>query len=525
MEALGQRLERHKQLVRSGVVVLLAILFFLYGAVKLHSVGYPSPTGQLIIGIFLTAGVLGIGFIVLLHWLSWFRRFSLERLFLISMIVLSLAYMLLFPPVTVPDEQAHYISAYRMSNFFLFHWGQWGNPDVLMRAADFNFFDQFDSNGYVSGETYRLLADNFSLFADSTEQVIYSADAVTNVPLGYLASALGIALGRLFHLGGVPVFYLGRMFNMAQYIVLACFAMRRIPFGKAALFIISMFPMTLHLCASYSYDCMIIGVSMLFVAEVVRMICGDSVRRGQLILCAVYCFVLAPSKLVYTPLLFLVLLIPGAKLKGVFRRPALLKVIWIAAGIAGLLIGQLGSLASYVDEDAGSYIAWAGEPGYSLNWVLHNIAKTVLIFLNTLIGQTDYYFNTMLGGQLGWFQLHIPGYFYLLFALLFFLACLKKRQETDRLGFVAKCWVLILVLGSCALVLASMFLSWTPMTSDTILGVQGRYFLPLLPAVFLLLRSDAIQVTEGIDRHIVFLGGALNVFVLAYCFLLIFAHI
>lgn len=125
------------------------------------------------------------------------------------MIVLSLAYMLLFPPVTVPDEQAHYISAYRMSNFFLFHWGQWGNPDVLMRAADFNFFDQFDSNGYVSGETYRLLADNFSLFADGTEQVIYSADAVTNVPLGYLASALGIALGRLFHLGGVPVFYLG----------------------------------------------------------------------------------------------------------------------------------------------------------------------------------------------------------------------------------------------------------------------------------------------------------------------------
>ena len=461
----------------------------------------------------------------MLHWLSWFRRFSLERLFLISMIVLSLAYMLLFPPVTVPDEQAHYISAYRMSNFFLFHWGQWGNPDVLMRAADFNFFDQFDSNGYVSGETYRLLADNFSLFADGTEQVIYSADAVTNVPLGYLASALGIALGRLFHLGGVPVFYLGRMFNMAQYIVLACFAMRRIPFGKAALFIISMFPMTLHLCASYSYDCMIIGVSMLFVAEVVRMICGDSVRRGQLILCAVYCFVLAPSKLVYTPLLFLVLLIPGAKLKGVFRRPALLKVIWIAAGIAGLLIGQLGSLASYVDEDAGSYIAWAGEPGYSLNWVLHNIAKTVLIFLNTLIGQTDYYFNTMLGGQLGWLQLHIPGYFYLLFALLFVLACLKKRQETDRLGFASKCWVLLLVLGSCALVLASMFLSWTPMSSDSILGVQGRYFLPLLPAVFLLLRSDAIQVTGSIDRHIVFLGGALNVFVLAYCFLLIFAHI
>ena len=390
--------------------MLLAILFFLYGAVKLHSVGYPSPTGQLIIGIFLTAGVLGIGFIVLLHWLSWFRRFSLERLFLISMIVLSLAYMLLFPPVTVPDEQAHYISAYRMSNFFLFHWGQWGNPDVLMRAADFNFFDQFDSNGYVSGETYRLLADNFSLFADSTEQVIYSADAVTNVPLGYLASALGIALGRLFHLGGVPVFYLGRMFNMAQYIVLAYFAMRRIPFGKAALFIISMFPMTLHLCASYSYDCMIIGVSMLFVAEVVRMICGDSVRRGQLILCAVYCFVLAPSKLVYTPLLFLVLLIPGAKLKGVFRRrPAQSDLdcsryrgpahwtAWLTCQLCGRRCGLLYRLG--------------GRAGLQPELGAAQHCQDSSDFPQYVIGQTDYYFNTMLGGQLGWFQLHIPGYF------------------------------------------------------------------------------------------------------------------
>ena len=525
MDKLERQLERHKQLIRSGFVVLLVLVFFLYGVQRIRMVGYPSPTSTILIGSLLGAGALGIAFILLLHWLSFCKDIRIERLFLFSAIVLSLAYMAFFAPISVPDEQAHYLSAYRLSNYFLFRFGQMSNPDLLIRSADLQFFSTFSTSGTLNPERYIQTIKGFSFFVGNSEVVTYSANAVTNVPLGYLASALGIALGRLLHLGSIPVFYLGRMCNMALYIGLAYGAMRRIPFGKIVIFIVSLFPMTLHLCASYSYDCMIIGVSMLFVAEVLRMIYGDAVRRGQLIFCAVLCFVLAPSKLVYTPLLFLVLLIPGAKLKGVFRRPALLKVIWIAAGIAGLLIGQLGSLASYVDEDAGSYIAWAGEPGYSLNWVLHNIAKTVLIFLNTLIGQTDYYITTMLGGQLGWLQLHIPGYFYLLFALLFVLACLKKRQETDRLGFASKCWVLLLVLGSCALVLASMFLSWTPMSSDSILGVQGRYFLPLLPAVFLLLRSDAIQVTEGIDRHIVFLGGALNVFVLAYCFLLIFAHI
>ena len=526
MNQLGQRMERHKQLIRSGFLVLLTVVFFLYGALRISGSGYPDDTRGVLIALFLGAGVLGVGLMVLLYWLSFHKTVRVERLFLLSGILLALAYMLFFPPVSVPDEQAHYITAYRLSNLFLFHFDQIGNQDVLIRAADAEFFRYFDGNGILDGDKYSLLLQHFSWFAGgNTGMETYSYDAVTNVPLGYVASALGIAVGRVLHLGGGPVFYLGRMFNMAQYIALAYGAMRRIPLGKTVLFVISLFPMTLHLCASYSYDCMIIGVSMCFVAEVVRMIYGDSIRRRQLIFCAVLCFILAPSKLVYTPLLFLVLLIPGDKLKAVFPRPNLLKALLILVGILGLLIGQLNSMASYVGESAGAYVSWAGEEGYSLTWVLQNPIGTVIVFLNTVLNMTDFYFSSLLGGSLGWLQISVPYYFCLPFAALFCLACMRRREEVPGLAFMPKCWVFLLILGSCGLILASMFLSWTPIDSGIILGVQGRYFLLLLPAVFLLLRGNGITVSGGVDRHIVFLSSTLNILVLAYCFLTVFGAI
>lgn len=527
MEKLEQNLERHKQLIRSGFVVLLVLVFFLYGVQRIKMMGYPQPTNTILIGLLLAAGALGIIFILLLHWFSFCKNIRIERLFLFSAIVLSLAYMVFFAPISVPDEQAHYLSAYRLSNYFLFHFGQMGNQDLLIRSADLQFFKVFSTSGTLDAERYIQTIKGFSIFVDSSDIVTYSANAVTNVPLGYLASALGIALGRLLHLGSLPVFYLGRMFNMAQYIVLAYVSMRRIPFGKIVIFIISLFPMTLHLCASYSYDCMIIGVSMLFVSEVLRMIYGDSVSRGQLIFCAVLCFVLAPSKLVYTPLLFLVLLIPAEKIKRVFPHPNVLKVLLIVVGILGLLVGQLGSLASYVSTDSGAaYVEWAGQEGYTLSWVLQNPVVTVVIFINTVLSMGDFYLSSLLGGSLGWLQITVPDLLCLPFAALFCLACLKKRQEEETpLGFLPKCWTLLLVLGCCGLILASMFLSWTPISSNVILGAQGRYFLPLLPALFLLLRSNAVTVDAKMDRHIIFVAGTLNIVVLAYCFLFVFGAI
>lgn len=512
--------ERNKKWIRLGVLLLISAMLFCFFAYRLATSGQPLELKRLYVPLFTVAVILALCFITLLYWLSFYKNIQLKTLFLVTLSVLMVGYMVLFAPVTVPDEQAHYISAYRMSNFFLFHWNQASAEGVLMRQADADFFGRFASSGMLDESKFITLIQSFSAFTNNTEMVPYGASVATSVPLGYLASAFGIALGRALHLGAVPVFYLGRMFNMAEFAFLMYFAVRRTPVAKNAFCVIALFPMTIHVAASYSYDGMVIGVSALLLAEILRMFYGDAVTWKQMIYCFVLCAILAPSKMVYTPLICLVLLVPSDRFRTLCKRPWMLKCAMILAGILGLLVMQLSTMSSYVGEGAaGSYIAWADEEGYTLSWALGHIVNTIGVFLNTILQKTDYYVNTMLGSSLGWFQLSVPQYFYLPFAGLFLVGCMKKTSEPRQLPYGAKCWTFLMVAGSAMLILASMFLSWTPISSTVIEGVQGRYFLPLLPAVILLLRNDLFQVEDAAEQHTMVLAGTLNVFVLAHCFL------
>ena len=45
-----------------------------------------------------------------------------------------------------------------------------------------------------------------------------------------------------------------------------------------------------------------------------------------------------------------------------------------------------------------------------------------------------------------------------------------------------------------------MALSWTPVGSEYIMGVQGRYFLPMLPLFLVILRNNRIVVRKNIDK-------------------------
>ena len=75
---------------------------------------------------------------------------------------------------------------------------------------------------------------------------------------------------------------------------------------------------------------------------------------------------LAPNKLVYTPLVFLVLLIPRKKLEQVCRRPNLVKAGMIGAAIVCLLAFQFIHVLKISGVSGGeNLVAWADEPGYT----------------------------------------------------------------------------------------------------------------------------------------------------------------
>ncbi len=63
-----------------------------------------------------------------------------------------------------------------------------------------------------------------------------------------------------------------------------------------------------------------------------------------------------------------------------------------------------------------------------------------------------------------------------------------------------------------------MLLSLTPVSSQVILGVQGRYLLPFLPFVLMTLKSSRLLRTGGRDEGLIFLMSAVNGYVLLRLF-------
>ena len=76
----------------------------------------------------------------------------------------------------------------------------------------------------------------------------------------------------------------------------------------------------------------------------------------------------------------------------------------------------------------------------------------------------------------------------------------EKEGEKGELRTGDKIGALLIVLSAVGGSILGMALSWTPVGSEYIMGVQGRYFLPMLPLFLVILRNNRIVVRKNIDK-------------------------
>ena len=165
-------------------------------------------------------------------------------------------------------------------------------------------------------------------------------------------------------------------------------------------------------------------------------------------------------------------------------------------------------------------VSWSHEEGYSLSWLLRNPAEYLMMVVRTLIQMADYYFYTMLGSKLGWLDINLPTVYAVVSFLAFFLS-LQMREDfvmRRKIRVRTKLWVLLLCAGSAFLTILAMALNWTPMSYNYILGVQGRYFLPLLIPVLWIAKDRYITVGTELRDKILVITGLVNIWVLVYVY-------
>ncbi len=460
------------------------------------------------------------------------KKIKLENAYLVAGLLLGFVITLLIPVASAPDEYTHLYISYQFSNDMM------GVESVVdgsltMRYSDAMAYLQakgLERNYY--NEYFEGLFEKVE-----SETLVDTGVGVSYAPrFLYFFSALGLTIGRSLGLGTVLTFLLGRWFNMIAFVLVTYFAMRKIPFGKAVVYVWALLPIMLQQTGSFSYDCLVNALCILIISLTLRFMYGEkhNAKKGfymDVAILAIACYFLLPCKsyaffpVVIMPLMLLVKYIKDnwEKIKRLLEKKPTIKKVVIGLlvicviGAIVVVLYVLRTLLANADGN-GAYIGWAKQCARPLGYYIKHPVELVSIVVNTLMASGEGYLIQMFGGSLGWLDVSVSMLFTLPMILMLIYAGMRREDEEQPITVGNKIWMWFVFLGVCACACFGMLMQWTPATSLFILGIQGRYFLPALVPAIVAIRTKTTQVSKNADKIIACVIPFLYIFIVSGIF-------
>lgn len=454
-----------------------------------------------------------ITFISVFYFCCFIKKICIEKLFIITAIMLGSIYGLLIGLNTVPDEPSHIDTAYSISNKML-GIQESSKPGYLYkRAEDVDPIaeEKQSLNEYSYERLYKQL---FSTADDETLVECAGRNNLGNASeIYYFPQALGITIGRLFHLGMMPTMMIARLFSLLCYIFCTYKAIRKLPFGKTTFFIIGILPITLQQAASLSYDAMINAVAFLFVCYSLNLIYNEQeFKITDIAVIAITGSMIAMVKGgVYVPLCALPLLALYVRKSLSKKQKNCIITVVLVCGFAFLKRNLVRTLLRFTTEQGTVTGGSASTEIYTFGYLLKYPQRFIGMFVNTIYKQGDSYIRNVLGGNLAWREVNISWFVVIGFLIVLLISCIGCNNKEKKVNVIEKVFFAAVSFASYFTLELSMLLVWTPTTCNYITGVQGRYFLPFLLIVFLIFRGTKIQLKENIDKKLIFGAGLLNI--------------
>ena len=470
-----KKLDRLLIIVLSCIVLVITAVVLLIRYSNIDTIDYLISLLEfrnlILWGAFLVGGlfvILAVG------------RVNLEWVFLVVALGLGFLYMFTMTPMSIPDEPFHYITSLHLSSTMMSPFS-----DNFTRASDFDFF-HFVGHYNVPSGYLRLLSEGIQ---STYSYTIPPPDlGYHTYPVQYLPQAIGVSLARLLGLNFLGLYYFGSFFNLLFFVLCGFFAIRALEEVKLPLLIIGILPMTLHQAASFSPDAFINGASLLLIAYIIRTIYQkDDVRLRDIIIMACAAVLLAPAKTVYTFIVLLVFFALPYKYGRKNAKGYLIAFGIFAAAVANIMLFNLFNLVSTLEH---SYVeSWHGGVNYNVDFIFANPWLTTWIFLNTVRVMGFNLFHGMFGNLLSGQSLALPLWYIYVFVFILFASVFYGKKDSFVPSWPQRAWFTVVCGGVVLASMFVMFLAWTPDTHAYILGLQGRYYIPILPLAILILRN------------------------------------
>ena len=471
--------------------------------------------------------------IALIYFLSQ-GNISIHKLYMITAVLLGLLFSTVLPPYSAPDEQFHINESFTISSSLLKsipdeyqELSKTGKSKVNIKRAD--DYNEVLQDRYTTAFSYKALLSNiFSTSKDNTPAV-FEGDQVGGYKLLYIPAVIGVTIARIFNLGFNIALVLGRLFTLGSYIALTTLAVKFTPIKKSLFAVIGLLPMSMHLASSFSRDALTISLYMFFTAYYLYLdLEKEAITLKDIVIILAVSLFAFPAKIVYAPLILMLLFLPNNKFKIQEKvlSEKIIKTIKILICTLGVTLFLVFIYPTIVSEFVWNHSSGSTDPDsirYNAGYILSHLKDTAFITLNTIFTNTTFYLNSLVGGSLGYYSIDIDWIFIVAIYMLLIYALIPNtndrytiKKRTSIAGVVLTTISALLVVLAC--------IGWTPTYYLTIYGIQGRYFLPLIPLLLCSIFTGSkskIQKIKDTDKTTIFVAFLLSVCVALNAFLII----
>jgi hypothetical protein len=423
------------------------------------------------------------------------------------------------PPLRGPDEIAHFLRIYSYARGELLpateinaRKGIFVNRELYDQVYFFKTAGEVFARDREDGVRYgQIMAEHGHLVGTSGDELeqaaVFAPFAGTEGynPVSYVPYIIAAAIGRLLRLDFPDMLLLMRSFGLVAFTAVAAYAIAVTPTLKWAFVLIAMLPVALYNRAVLSAD----GAALSYTL-VITALCFSAAREpaaGRVWERSLWMTLCSLSK--QPQIVFVLLELMVCRLKDLPRRWRSLAIVVLP----GLILSPLWVVAVSADMAAWRLLEERNDPPEHFDplWKLYFMWEHPYHFplaaWTAFSGGAGRLWQELIG-ILGWQDILLRPWTYLVLTVLLLLVPLQKLQ----LDGAARARVSVLsglaVLGYVVIVYLIFFLTYTPIDTDHVRGVLGRYFVIALPAAALFVASVInLELPRGVPAAIATTGA------------------
>jgi uncharacterized membrane protein len=423
--------------------------------------------------IILLASITLLYFIVIRRF-SPLQKLKPEIVFLCIALPFGISFMVFTKPFSAPDEPGHFLRAYQVSELNIF------KKEQVFLSSIGNFV--IDARKFQSHKMdSRILKEMSMYYPDSGKTFKYWT---YDLYVPYIPQTIGISIGKMLNLSPLWLYNLGRLSNLLFAITLIYFAIKIIPTTKWMLVFIGLMPMSVYLFSTISHDAFTISFTFLLFSYILYLASPkvEKLKKKDFVVLILLILMSSLGKLPYNFIGLLFLIIPI--IKAASRKKY---IIYFAVLIIMLICGYssfyfIRNMLNYEPLlDLPMVYTQLGDKSKNLPIILNDIPRFIgliaddILFLSTKLYLIGCY------GTFGKLEYPLSYSMTICFFICLILYTLTGNETSFRLKPFQRMFILMVFVMCIGLIMTASYLYFTPIGCNRIAGIQGRYFIPLLP--------------------------------------------